>query len=256
MPSKGSSADLLREHEEQKLRESISLLEGKLSKTICFSSFNDVSFPEKLKTLQAGDRVDFLFAVGNLDLLNSHGIGICGSRHATPKGMDIAARTVSLLCDKELTIISGYASGVDQVAHKAALSSGGCTIIVLPEGLKGFSVRKDLRDVWDWQRVLLLSQFGIETSWRAWNAMKRNRTIMALSDAMLVVEARATGGTFDAGTVSLNYGKPVFAVDYSETEEASAGNRVLIEHGAIPLKKSRQSGDPSVEPIVAAALGA
>ena len=53
----------------------------------------------------------------------------------------------------DIAVVSGYASGVDIQTHYWALKSGGTTIIVLPEGINKFYIKKELKDVWDWNRA-------------------------------------------------------------------------------------------------------
>jgi hypothetical protein len=88
-----------------------------------------------------------------------------------------------------LTVVSGYARGVDRIAHVSALSSGGSTVIVLPEGINHFRVKPGpVADVWDKERVLVLSQFSPSRPWSAGNAMARNNAIIGLSLALVVVQ--------------------------------------------------------------------
>jgi predicted Rossmann fold nucleotide-binding protein DprA/Smf involved in DNA uptake len=61
--------------------------------------------------------------------------------------------------------------------------------------------------------------------------MQRNRTISALSRTLVLIEARATGGTFAAGEAALAMGLPLFTADYSTQLESNDGNRILLERG-------------------------
>ena len=245
-------ASLLSDDETARIDAIVTDLERKFGRALYHSNPDDSGFPPSLRTLYAEDRPQQLFALGNLALLAESGVGICGSRDASPRALDIAGEVVRMLAHEGQVIVSGYARGVDQIAHAAALDAGGKTIIVLPEGLARFSIRKDLRSLWDWERILVVSQFSLQTPWKSWNAMRRNRTIMGLSRAMLVVEAKSNGGTFDAGKVTLAYRKPVFAVDFSSIDETRSGNRILIDEGAIPLKRDRTTGAPNIGPIMKA----
>lgn len=60
---------------------------------------------------------------------------------------------------------------------------------VLPEGINHFRIKKILAGFWDWNRVLVISQFEPEDSWQTFRAMTRNQLIIALSHAMVVIEA-------------------------------------------------------------------
>jgi DNA processing protein len=133
-----------------------------------------------------------------------------------------------------LTVVSGYARGVDTTAHVSALSSGGSTVIVLPEGINHFRVKRGpVADVWDEERVLVVSQFSPGRPWSAGTAMARNKVIIGLSLALVVVEASDKGGTLAAGTKALQLNKPVFALEFAVNPR---GNAELIRHGAISIR--------------------
>ena len=67
-----------------------------------------------------------------------------------------------------------------------------------------------MRSVWDWDRVLVISMFTSNTTWRAWQAMKRNTLILSLSKAMVVVEASETGGSMAAANSAIEHGVSTF----------------------------------------------
>jgi DNA processing protein len=230
--------------------EEIVKFERRVGQEIRVCRDGDGFFPNSLKRLVKQDRPSEIFALGNLNLLEKSSAGICGSRHATERGLSIAQQTVEILAGSGIVIVSGYAAGVDASAHKAALQASSGTIVVLAEGILNFSIRRELRPLWDWNKVLVLSQFKMKAKWQAWNAMRRNRTIVGLSDVMLVVEARGTGGTLDAGKATLEYNKPLFVIDYTTIDEYTQGNELLIQRGGIPLKRNRTSGQPSVRSIL------
>ncbi|NYD67882.1 DNA-processing protein DprA [Agromyces atrinae] len=182
-----------------------------------------------------------VFFRGNKDLFYRDGIGMCGSRHASARGLEAASRCGSLATQKGLTVVSGYAAGVDTATHLAALRDGGSTVIVLAEGIDHFRIKRDFADVFDWKRILLLSQFAPSQPWRAHAAMARNGIIFSLPKALLVVEAGETGGTLAAGEGALRLGRTVLTVGFGE--ETPAGNRILIEKGARAVSSPRQLRD-------------
>ncbi len=111
------------------------------------------------------------------------------------KGMAIAEGVASQLADNDFCFVSGYANGVDMIVHKTALERGASTIMVLPEGISSFYVKKELKSVWDWNHILVVREFEPFAKWQISRAMQRNRTIIALSQAMMVIEAGEKGGS-------------------------------------------------------------
>ena len=185
--------------------------------------------------------------IGNSKLLTNRKVGFSGSRKVSEKGVDVTRDCVEQLSvSRDVSIVSGYAQGVDKEAHYTALKSGGSTIIVLPNGISSFYVRQELKDVWDWNRVLVVSEYLPKDKWSVSRAMNRNNTIIGLSDAMVVVEAGLTGGSLDAGLRSLEDKKPLFVPVYSDYPESALGNRILLERGAAGIKRNRQSNRANV----------
>jgi DNA processing protein len=207
------------------------------------------SHPRYPTGVVAGRKAPVLSALGNLDLLDRPGIGFCGSRKASEKGLSVAADCAEQAVAAGFVVISGNAAGIDLEAHRAALQHGGATILVLPEGIEKFRVRQELRPVWDWARVLVISQFVPQAVWQAYRAMERNEIIIGLSRAMIVVEAGETGGTLAAGLRTLEIGKPLFVAQYDNMEAVAPGNAQLLGMGAKRLMRSRETGKASVAMI-------
>lgn len=79
--------------------------------------------------------------------------------------------------------------------------------------------------------------------------MQRNRTICGLSRAMILIEARATGGSIGAGRDCLRLGVPLFAAVYEGMPESATGNEELLQQGARRLMKSRSTNRPNIRPV-------
>jgi DNA processing protein len=209
-------------------RKSIVLLERGVRVTL----FGDDDYPPNL-ILQGKPVAPLLFYMGNRALLSSSGIGMCGSRSATPLGLR-AARACGLEVSRRgLAIVSGYAKGVDTATHLAALESGGSTVVVLAEGIDHFRVKREYRAAFDPERVLVVSQFAPTQPWRSYAAMERNRIIYGMGRALVVVEAGERGGTLAAGKGALRAGRPVFVLDFGG--DTPPGNQELIAAGGVPI---------------------
>lgn len=215
-----------------------------------FISILDERYPVGLVDLLGDGAPPIISFKGNRDLLAESSVGFCGSRKASTKGMETACDCASQLAGAHAVIVSGNAAGIDVTAHQAALEVGGRTIIVLPEGVLRFRVRKELRENWNWENVLVISEFAPGISWNAHQAMQRNKTIIGLSDIMIVIEAGEKGGTMDAGQSTLKFGRPLYAPVYDGMPDSAAGNRYLLQRGAKPLRKHRDTNRANLRLLV------
>ncbi|MDP3340752.1 DNA-processing protein DprA [Frigidibacter sp.] len=204
-------------------------------------SRGDELYPDTLVGALGSGAPKRLHCLGNLDLFNGPGLGFCGSRKASPQGLAVAQDCAAQAAEMDINVVSGNAAGVDFEAHYRALESGGRTILVLPEGICNFRVRKALNSVWDWDRVLVVSQFEPEDTWQAFRAMARNKIIIGLSGAMIVIEAGERGGTLAAGRSAIDMGVPLFVARYETVSEDAKGNEVLLDMGGTPLNRSKST---------------
>lgn len=194
----------------------------------------DDDYPKALKGIPAAPAV--LYVRGDASRLSRTGLGICGSRNASPKGLTFAREFGRAAAEIEAIEVSGYAKGVDTNAHLGSLESGGETIVVLAEGILHFRLKRVLRALGDMEeRLTVISEFPVGRPWRVHSAMARNQTICALSAALVVVEAGTTGGTLDAGRKCLSQGKPLLVVQYGDQEATPEGNKELIKRGGLPV---------------------
>ena len=206
-----------------------------LSNSVSYLSILDERYPTELKNSLAQNAPTVLSYIGNLDLLKKNKVAFSGSRKVSDKGLWITKDSVEQLVMNDVCIVSGYASGVDIAAHRQALEKGASTILVLPEGIKYFTIKKELEDVWDWNRVLVLSEFFPDDKWLAGRAMKRNMTLIGLSNLVVVIEAGETGGSLDAGMKTIKMNKSLFVPKYSVAPESARGNEILLQYGAKPI---------------------
>lgn len=207
------------------------------SRGIGVIALGDTQYPERLA--QAPNPPALLFYWGNPDLLGTPGVGMCGSRDVSERGLQAARACGEAVARQGLTVISGYAKGVDTETHLAALTQGGRTIIVLAEGFVHFRQKKAFGpEGLDQERVLVLSQFPPSQPWAVGAAMTRNGVIAALGRALVVIEAGESGGTINAGMQAIRMGRPVLALNFSEP--LPAGNRILFDKGALPVQTPRE----------------
>lgn len=194
-------------------------------------------YPGTLADLRTS--IPILFYRGNPELLQTPGIGMCGSRSASETGLRAAAACGDEVARAGFAVVSGYAKGVDMATHLAALRRGGRTVVVLAEGIERFRVKREIpRELFTDENVLVVSQFAPRQPWSAGAAMTRNHTIFGMAQALVVVEAGDKGGTLAAGTSALSAGRPVLVLHFNGS--TPVGNRMLIEMGGRPVGSAEE----------------
>ncbi len=189
-------------------------------------------YPETLRQLSSPPLV--LYCVGNKALLNRRQVAIVGSRKATLQGLRCATAFANELGTVGLTVTSGLALGIDGAAHKGAMNTKGNTLAVMGAGLQHIhpkSHNKLARELVD-KGGCLVSEFAPWTSPKPYHFPRRNRLIAALSDAVLVIEAKIKSGSMITANLAADAGKDVFAIPGNIKQPLTEGPHYLIQQGA------------------------
>ena len=137
------------------------------------------------------------------------------------------------LVDRDVTVVSGLAMGVDTVAHRTALDRGGNTVAVLGTGLDRYAVARN-RSLQDetGERGLLVSQFHTGSTPHRSNFPRRNKTMALLADATLIVEAGENSGTRHMGWEAIRLGRPVLLLRRFVAAASATWPAEMIGYGA------------------------
>ncbi|MFQ6674963.1 MAG: DNA-processing protein DprA [Fidelibacterota bacterium] len=199
----------------------------------------DDTYPFLLKKIY--DPPVFLFVKGTLVEGDHDAVAVVGTRAPTPYGQKVARALARGLASAGLTVVSGFARGVDAVAHDACLSAGGRTVAVLGSGLDVIYPAVNRRLVGPvTERGAMVSEFPFGTKPDAPNFPRRNRIISGLSHATIVVEAGNRSGAILTALNAVDQNREVFAVPGRLTDRKSDGCLRLIRLGATPVKDVEQ----------------
>lgn len=208
-------------------------------------------YPPLLK--ETSDPPLVLYVRGSLIESDQAAVAIVGSRHPSLYGREQAKRFGGRLAEMGLTIVSGFARGIDREAHEAALGVRyGRTIAVLGSGLDVI-YPKEHQNLYEEiaERGALISEFALGTQPFAENFPKRNRIIAGLSLGALVVEAHSRSGSLITAHLAIEEGREVFALPGRVDQPGSRGVHRLIKEGATLVESPEE-----VLEILVAQLGA
>ena len=183
-----------------------------------------------------------LFYRGSLDgFANRPRLAVVGSRRASPYGMAVTTKLVSELARQGVVIVSGLALGIDSIAHKAALDSGGTTVAVLACGVDRIypASHTALGNQILSNGGALISEYPEGTEPLPFQFIARNRIISGLSDAVLVTEAAEKSGSLHTANFALDQGRTVLAVPGNINSPYSVGTNNLIKSGALTVTNSK-----------------
>lgn len=179
-----------------------------------------------------------LFYEGDFSLLtDTVKVSVVGSRKLTEFGYRRTETIVKALVDRDITVVSGLAEGIDTAAHRTAIEQGGKTITVLGTALDQCypaSNRDLLNEIK--RGHLAISQFSAGARVFQSNFPTRNKTMALISDATIIVEASEKSGTRHQAWEAIKLGKQVFIMS-NVFKTAPEWTKKVLEYGAEELKK-------------------
>lgn len=163
-------------------------------------------------------------------------LAVVGSRKSTVYSEKIIAAVVPTLVGHNYAIVSGWAYGVDTLAHKQTLKSGGQTIAVFGTGI---DVSYPAQNVAMFEEIAktgaLLSQFPIGASAEAFHFPARNEIIAGLCRWVIITEAGEKSGTLITARLALDLNRDVFAFPGDVFRWESFGTNAVIRDGEAKL---------------------
>lgn len=194
-------------------------------------AINDAAYPSLLK--QISDPPVLLYIIGELREQDALSIAIVGSRSPTEYGRTISQQLSYQLAERGITVVSGFARGIDTCVHRGALEAGGRTAAVFGCGL-GIIYPETNRALAEdiIKSGALVSEFPMTMPPRGKNFPRRNRVISGLTLGTLVVEASNRSGSLITARHAAEQGREVFAVPGQIFSNVSRGTHSLINQGA------------------------
>ena len=193
-----------------------------------FITIKDDVYPECLKEISNPPLK--LYYKGNLDLLKEERlIAVVGTRNPSSYGKLCCEYMVKKMTSANITIVSGFAKGIDSIAHKTSLLTGGKTIAVIASGLdivypaSNLSLYREIEE-----KGLILSEYEAGVKPFKFNFPQRNRIIAGLSKGIIVVESKDRGGSLITADLALEFNRDVYAVPGDVFSEYSKGCNNLI----------------------------
>jgi len=196
--------------------------------TIDVHCFQDQTYPDRLKHCIDGPVL--LFSSGNINLKNRKIISIVGTRQITSYGIEFCRKFIEDLAPLDPIIVSGFAYGVDIVAHQLAMDYNLQTIGVVAHGLNQIYPKAHKKYVAKVeQNGGFMTEFWSTSNPDKENFVRRNRIVAGMTEATIVIESADRGGSLITANMANDYNRDVFAVPGRVTDKYSQGCNNLIK---------------------------
>jgi len=194
---------------------------------IQFLFLGDPAYPKTLAFCPDAPLV--LFYKGSLPWQGRKLISIVGTRSGDVRGEKLCRELVSGLQALDPVIVSGFARGIDIIAHDQALRSGMTTVACLAHGLDHCypSEHKKYTQKIE-QNGAFISEFTVSEAFDRKHFLIRNRIIAGLSHATVVVQSKAQGGSMITANFAHQYQRELFAFPGNLDDPLFEGGHQLI----------------------------
>jgi DNA processing protein len=199
---------------------------------ITIISLKDDRYPPPL--LSIPDPPPVLYVKGELLEQDAFSVAVIGTRRCSDYGKRQTKRLTAALASHGLTIISGLALGIDGIAHRTALQSGGRTIAVIGSGLSRIypPEHENLAEAIVAGGGAVLSEYPPLHPSAKWTFPQRNRIVSGLALGVLIIEAPLKSGAMISARLAGEQGRDIFAVPGKIDSPNSAGCHRLIRDGS------------------------
>ena len=174
---------------------------------------NNSLYKHLFDAIPEGRKPETLHCYGDTALLSNPMVMICGSRQASVHGCELAYHCAERLSVQGITVVSGWARGIDRAAHAGALDAGGDTIAFLPYGINKLFRQRGFSGNYPVEHLLAVSHTGPDERFSVNTAYQRNRYMAAVSSAVIAIEPGDTGGTWYSARQARKLNKPLFYLE-------------------------------------------
>lgn len=157
-------------------------------------------------------------------------VAVVGARDACENGLNWSRSLSSHLASRNINVISGGALGIDHAAHQGALNQHGTTCVV--SGL-ACSLRDKAQNIareYDHDRMAIIYPFGPFFPQAKYMFVERNKYVVALADALIVVQGREGSGTLHTVKFAETQKIPIYAVPGAVNNPLSYVPNMLLQN--------------------------
>lgn len=180
-----------------------------------------------------------LWIIGELPSEDLIYLCVVGSRKYTSYGKEACEKIIAGLKGYPIAIVSGFAMGIDTIAHKKAMQVGLKTVVFPGSGLSDEAMypKTNIRLM---KEIIenggcLISEFEPDFKATQWSFPMRNRLMAGISKAVLIIEAEEKSGTLITARLTTEYNRDLLVVPGSIFSPNSKGTNRLLHQGATPM---------------------
>jgi predicted Rossmann fold nucleotide-binding protein DprA/Smf involved in DNA uptake len=198
----------------------------------------DEDYPERLKNIIGETAPPVLFGAGDQTLLSYCGLAVAGAAYMDSGSLSFV-EALSSQCAKEgISIVSETSRNDDSTAMNMFLGKGCAVVGVLADSLEKHISNRDVRGFILDSLLTVISPFHPRAVRSIANAARQKTLAYALAENAMVVTCRSKNdGTWAGASEAIRLS--LCTVHVRDDSATTAGNRALMELGAIPVSEDQ-----------------
>lgn len=195
------------------------------------SAWDEVEYPRGWSELADAPLVVFGRGMSFSQHRPQHGVAVVGTRKCTPEAREVAFELGKALASRGVTVVSGLARGVDAAAHRGACYAGHRTVGILGGPINQIQPQSSRPIA---QRMLdlggtVVSEHAANEPVNPWHFAARNRLVVGLSQALVLIQSPCRGGALISAELALDQGVPCWVFEPpNATSQQWKGNSDLL----------------------------
>ncbi len=200
---------------------------------------NSKEFPANLKQLEKCPKQ--LYIIGDENVLSNFSIAVVGSRNCSAVGKIVAQNITKDLTVNNIVVVSGFARGIDTIAHSVCLENNARTIAVLGGGHRKIYPKENECMI---EKIVenggaIISEYPPDYPSLPNNFRERNRIIAALTTGVVLIEAKINSGSLITIKHAKALNKKIFAVPGAINDEQYEGSNLILKEGAYCIRNAK-----------------
>ncbi len=195
-------------------------------------------YPKYLNALK--EEVKKVYVIGNKEVLSEFSIAVVGARRCTSFGKECAKAICDDLAKSQIPLVSGFALGIDSIAHLSAIENKQKTVAVLAGGFNHIYPPENIKMMDDIIGFggAIISEFSEDEEPYKQRFPQRNRIIAALSEGVVVIEAGKKSGSLITTEYAKKLNKKLFVLPGRICDENYEGSNQLLVEGALCIRNA------------------
>ena len=203
---------------------------------ISICTYEDELYPQRLREIY--DSPSVLFYTGDISGIDDNlVISVVGTRKPSEYSVAVSEKICAELAQNDVRIASGFAVGLDSLAHRSAIQAGGRTYAILPCGhLCEYPPENAKSKEVVAKRGAVISEYFPSDRPSPIYYRARNRILSGIGLGTLILQAGKKSGTLSTASFATSQGRDIFCIPPHDIYDSSyAGVIPLIRSGATPV---------------------